>query len=110
MGTWDNKPYDNDAAADWFAGIMDSTKLRDAWAQQLTGLDIQDEPEIARAAVWLFIQLGRVYVWPIENYKADLDLAIATAEKLKESDQLLEMDGMAETLEQELRELLARKR
>lgn len=110
MGTWDKKPYDNDAAADWFAGLMDATKLRDAWVSKLSALDVHDEPEIARAAVWLFIQLGRVYVWPIETYKEDLQLAIATAEKLKQSDQLLEMDGMEEVLEAELQELLARKR
>lgn len=110
MGTWDNKPYDNDGAADWFASLMDKSQLREHWLRSLETCNLDDRPEIARAAVWLFIQLGRIYVWPIENYQADLQLAITTAEKLKECDQLLEMSGMEEILEQELQELLARKR
>ena len=27
MGTWDKLPWDNDAAADWFAELFEKTKL-----------------------------------------------------------------------------------
>ena len=109
MGTWDKTPYGNDSASDWFAGLMDATGLRQHWVDTLRDLDVDDDPERARAAVWLFRQLGRVYVWPIADYAGDLELALSVAEQLKDNDELLEMDGMAETLEAEHAELLARK-
>ena len=110
MGAWNNKPYDNDGASDWFAGLMDRSKLRDHWHQSLSTCDIDDRPEIARAAVWMFIQLGHVYVWPIENYGDDLNLAIETAEVLRHNPELTEAEGMQKTLESEYQLLLSRKR
>jgi hypothetical protein len=110
MGTWNNKPYDNDGAADWFAGLMDKSQLREHWLQSLKNCDLDDRPEIARAAVWVFIQLGHVYVWPIENYDHDLKLATSTAEALRNNEELTEAEGMSEALENEYQELLARKK
>ena len=109
MGTWNNKPYDNDSAADWFAGLMDRTKLREDWLRSLKSYDLKDEPALARAAVWLFLQLGHVYVWPIADYDSDLELAISTTKSLSNNEELLDQSGMKKDIESELAELVSRR-
>lgn len=64
---WDYKPWDNDGAADWYGDLMDNTKLRDAWLEGIKE-DPIDSPDVVRAAAGLFIILGRIYIWPIDNY------------------------------------------
>jgi hypothetical protein len=81
MGMWDYEAWDNDLAADWFGDLMDATSLRSKWLEGIKS-DLEDEFEVARAALWLFVQLGRVYVWPIDNYYDDLELAITTGEQI----------------------------
>ncbi|MEM9540550.1 MAG: DUF4259 domain-containing protein [Cyanobacteria bacterium P01_E01_bin.42] len=108
MGMWGIEAYDNDCAADWLSDLMDSTKLREAWLKGIN-TDLDDEPEIPRAAVWLFVQLGYVYVWPIANYNKDLELAISVADRLRHDDYFLEVAGMKDKLEQEYSELVRRR-
>lgn len=36
MGTWDKLPWDNDAAADWFAELFEKTKLANMWKTPLS--------------------------------------------------------------------------
>ncbi len=80
MGTWDNKKaYGNDTAADWFGDLMDRCSVRKRWR---LAIQPTNDPQIVRAAVWLFFQLGHVYVWPIFTYEADLKLTIAALESL----------------------------
>ena len=106
---WDIEPYDNDAAADWLGELMDSTKLREAWCKGISA-DLDDEQAVLRAAVWLFIQLGHVYVWPIEHYEEDLELTICVAEKLSQDPDLTKIPGMQEKLTEELRILSERRK
>jgi hypothetical protein len=110
MGMWDLKPYDNDSAADLIADFMDQTKIREEWHKQITDKDIQEEPEELRALVWVFMQLGHVYVWPIDYYDNDLEIAINVAEKLSIDEDFNEIDGMAELLIQERDELKSRRK
>lgn len=81
MGMWDFEAWDNDSAADWFGGLMDASQLREHWLRGIEA-DSEGDFEVARAAVWLFRVLGRVYVWPIENYDNDLELAISKGEAI----------------------------
>lgn len=81
MGMWDAEAWDNDSAADWFADFMDTTGVREFWLRGINS-DLEDEPEVVRAALWLFVQLGRTYIWPIEHLNSDLDLAINAARAL----------------------------
>lgn len=107
MGTWNTEAYDNDAAADWFGDTMKATKLRDHWLECIQN-DFNTEFNTSRAAVWLFIQLGRVYVWPIDTYKVDLDLAIKVAGDLRNHPELSKVNGMAIKLEAEYQILIGR--
>ncbi len=87
MGTWNiEKPYGNDIAADWLGDLMNAGRVRTQW---LTGIqhDPTTDSEMVRAAIWLFEQLGHVYVWPIDHYAADLELAIKAADALRRAAQ-----------------------
>ena len=77
------------AAADWFGEFMDATKIRDQWLPTIT-LDDEDSFEEIRAAVWIFLQLGRVYVWPIDHLESDLELAINACDVILENEDLID--------------------
>ncbi len=62
MGMWGFEAWDNDGAADWFGELMSRTGLRDEWHATMTQDFSDDEADQVRAGVWLFAQLGRVYV------------------------------------------------
>lgn len=108
MGMWDFQPWANDAAADWFGDTMEETKLRDRW---LTGIDSdpEDDFEVVRAAAWLFIQIGRVYVWPITNYDEDLERTISALRSLLASEVAKETPELAEEVNAEIVALESRR-
>jgi hypothetical protein len=81
MGTRDDKPWDNDTAADWFGDLFDAIKLREKVRQTLE-LDVEDHHEEIRAAASLLMFLGRTYVWPIDHIDDDLQLAITKLEAM----------------------------
>jgi len=109
MGMWDFKLWDNDSAADWFGDLMDTCKVRDEWLKGINE-DIEDDPEVVRAAIALFIMLGRVYIWPIDNYDEDLELAILKAEELQKNDLMAEAEELIEAIKIETEELKSRKK
>jgi len=87
---WGFEAWDNDSAADWFGDLMGGTKLRGRWLEAMTGDFDGDEAEQPRAALWLFAQLGHVYVWPIDEFDADVKLALNVADKLLSDEYLKE--------------------
>ncbi len=89
MGMWDFEAWDNDGAADWFGDLMDQTKIRDEWHKTIT-LNDEDSYEEIRAAIWLFAQLGRVYVWPIDHLDEDIKSALKACDLLLNSEELIE--------------------
>jgi len=91
MGMRGNEAWDNDGAADWFGGLMSSTGLRDKWHATMTEEFYDDEAEQARAALWLFAQLGRVYIWPIDHLDDDVKLALEVADKMLARDYIAEV-------------------
>ncbi len=104
---WDYKPWDNDGAADWYGDLMDSTKLRDTWLEGIKE-DPIDSPDVVRAAAGLFVMLGRVYIWPIDNYDNDLELTISQLGKVAENDEYKEIPELTEIISGELNELKSR--
>ena len=102
------EPYENDAAADWLSNLMHITKVRKAWRIGIA-VNVEHEPEVARAAVWVFIQFGLLQCWPEDDYNADLELAIIVADRLRSSERLCEVEGMQAKLEREHRILLERR-
>jgi len=110
MGMWGIEPWDNDAAADLIGDLMDESSLRDIWAAKLAGAIEEDEPEEIRACVWIFLQFGRTYVWPIDYIDEDLEVAITASEKLVNDPDLVDIEGMKEKLQGELKTLIERRR
>ena len=109
MGMWAFEPWDNDQAADWYGTFMEETGLRNAWLKGINA-DPEESPETVRAAAALFVMLGRVYVWPIENYDQDLERAIAALSELLKSDDYRDVPELESAIHAELSELMARRK
>jgi len=107
MGMWAYKPWDNDSAADWYADLMDNTQLRTQWLSGINS-NTSDQADVVRAAVGLFIMLGRVYIWPIEHYDTDLGLAVKQAECLLSVPEYQESPELIEIIKLEIQELKSR--
>lgn len=107
MGMWAIEPWDNDEAADWFGGFMGRTQLRREWLEGINA-DPVDGAAVVRAAAALFVMLGRVYVWPIEKFHEDLELAIARLSAVVAGGEYDEPPELVEAIERELAELNSR--
>lgn len=107
MGAWGNKPWDNDAAADWFAGTFAGidldARVEDAFADP-------DDFDAVRAACYLLAVLGRTYVWPgdIERLDSHLERGITLlAEMLEPGSELRELSDDDPELLAEVRSEIA---
>ncbi|MBS0660072.1 MAG: DUF4259 domain-containing protein [Verrucomicrobia bacterium] len=83
MGSWGTAPWDNDAAADWFAQMFEKTKLA-KYVEKSLKKDPEDEPEEVRAAAYMLVALGRNFIWPIDDIDRQLKLAISKLEAVRE--------------------------
>lgn len=88
MGCWGDGPLDSDAGADWIGDVMRMADVRSQWLKAVT-LDAEEHVGVLYTAVWLFVQLGHVYAWPVKHYNQDLGLAMGAAEALHEQFKLL---------------------
>jgi hypothetical protein len=88
---WGYQPWDNDRAADWFAKIIADSKFADQVRTTLTqalALDyLDDEVYRIRAACYCLLKFGYVYVWPVNELKADLQLAIRAIDKVLQEEE-----------------------
>lgn len=107
MGMWDYEPWANDSAADWFAEFMDVTSLRDRWAVGITA-DPEEEFEVVRAAAWVFLQLGRPYVWT-DTLDDDGDRTIAALKTISVAERVVEDEALVSEITQEIAELESRR-
>jgi hypothetical protein len=55
--------------------LMYITQFRNAWH---AGVTADESGEVRQAVARLYVQLGRVYVWPIATFDDDLALTRAT--------------------------------
>ncbi len=108
MSAWGTEPWANDSAADWLTELIETSDIRNRWYAEL-GADPGEEPEIVRAAAWVFIQLGLVYVWPIEHLDDDVERTIAALSALR-SGVYADDSTMVAALTAEITELEQRRR
>ena len=106
MGTWGYKPYENDAAGDWFGDLWDELPLP-AKVEETLELDVEDYHEEIRAAAHLLIQLGEVYIWPVDLLDHHCDLAARQLEAMKKMEEYEGADFQA-ALEREIEILKSR--
>lgn len=106
MGAWGMAPWENDSAADWFGDVMAKSGLP-LMVEAALVLDPNEYHEEIRAAAYVLLSLGRVYVWPVEKLDQHLQLAI---QKLREvaAMEIYTEAGFAPAIEQEIAELESR--
>lgn len=90
MGDWGVEPWENDAAADWFGTLMKRTSLRELWVEGIA--ETGGDGEKVLAAAWLFVQLGRVHVWPVEYFDEDRVSTLKALRALKSDARMAEGD------------------
>lgn len=109
MGMWGYEAWDNDGAADWFCNLMDNTDFRKHWLPAISHTD-EDAFEEIRAAIWVFVQLGRTYIWPIDHIDDDLELAIKACDLVLNNEDLIdEVPDYLEKVKQDRETLIARR-
>jgi hypothetical protein len=104
MGAWGTAAWDNDDAADWFGDLFAATKLAARVEKALKEEDVEEYAGRIRAAAFMLVALGRVYVWPIDDLDRHLRLAI---EKLEAISELEDYEG-EESIAAEIAELRSR--
>jgi hypothetical protein len=107
MGTWDKLPWDNDAAADWFAQLLEKRNSPNMWRTP-SSLEVEKAHDGIRAATSVLLFLGRDYVWPVHDLDRPLALA---AERLEQVSRVAEIAASPELLAEihaEVQELLGR--
>lgn len=83
MGTWGLRPFDNDTAADWFGDLWDEVPLPKRVEKTLQQEVEEFNHDEIRAAAYVLIQLGHVYVWPIHDLEHHLELAVSKLKEVK---------------------------
>jgi len=82
MGDWGLYPWDNDLAADWFDHLFNQTSLAEKVGETLRK-DVWNDWQEIRAAGFVLIHLGRIYIWPIDRLEDDLAVAVTQFEAMR---------------------------
>jgi hypothetical protein len=102
MGCWDLiEPWGNDAAADFFGVLFEESRFREKVMKALEEPADWDNHEKVRAAASILLFVGRVYVWPIGTWKADIRLAIERLTEVLEVDIVKEDAELADAIRSE---------
>lgn len=107
MGAWAMAAWDNDGAADWFGDMFDATGLAN-YVRETLKRDVEGYDEEVRAAAYMVVALGRVYIWPINDLDSDLALAIAKLEEIKALENYQEVSGLVKAIDEEIAVLKSR--
>jgi hypothetical protein len=86
MGAWGTAAWDNDDAADWFGDLFAATKLAQRVEKALKAKDVEEYAGKIRAAAYMLVALGRVYIWPVDDLDRHLRLAIEKLEAISKLD------------------------
>ena len=107
MGAWGTAAWENDGAADWFGDTFDATGLARHVEETLNG-DVDDACEEIRAAAYLLVALGRVYIWPVDDLDRHLALAIGKLEAIRALEMDQEVPEFVAAIDQEIEVLRSR--
>jgi hypothetical protein len=81
MGCWGVKPYQNDAAADWFGDLWDEFPLPKK-VEETLNLAVAEYHEEIRTDAHVLLQLGVTYIWPVGDIDRHCTLAASKLEEL----------------------------
>lgn len=101
MSAWGTAAWENDAAADWFGDLFDATALA-KYVEEMLEQDTAEYHEKIRAAAYLLVALGRVYVWPIEDLDNHLTLAVSKLEEIKALETITDAPEFVKAIDEEI--------
>lgn len=101
MGAWAMAAWDNDGAADWFGEMFDTTGLA-KYVEETLERDAEEFHEEIRAAAFMLVALGRVYIWPIDDLDNHLALAISKLEEIKALEIYREVPDFVKAMDEEI--------
>ena len=107
MGTWATAPWENDGAADWFGDMFETTGLA-KYVEETLQRDVEEFHEEVRAAAYVLVALGHVFIWPIDDLDNHLALAIAKLEEVKALDTYQEVPDLVKAIDEEIAVLKSR--
>lgn len=107
MGAWATAAWDNDGAADWFGDMFAATGLAE-YVEKTLRRDVEEFHEEIRAAAYMLIALGRVYIWPIDVLANHLELAVARLEEIRELDIYQDVPIFVNAIDEEIAVLKSR--
>lgn len=70
MGAWGIEVWENDAAADLFATVMEKVDTQFILDLAKSILKADDRYDEARAIAYIIATLGKHYIWPIEEFES----------------------------------------
>jgi hypothetical protein len=104
---WGFAAWDNDSAADWFGDMFDATALA-RYVEQTLNRDVQECPDEIRAAAYVMVALGRVYIWPIKDPDRHLKLAVSKLEEVKKVSEYQDSPELVKAIDDEIAILKSR--
>src|SRR2546423_1508969 len=107
MGAWAVTAWDNDGAAVWFGALFDATGLA-KYVEETLGRDVAAHQEEVRAAAYIVVALGRVYIWPIHALDNPLTLAITKLEQIKALEVYQDVPDLLKAIDEEIAQLKSR--
>ena len=107
MGAWATAAWDNDGAADWFGDMFDATGLA-KYVEETLERDVQEYHDEIRAAAYMVVALGRVYIWPINDLDDHLALAISKLEEIRALEIYQEAPDFMKAIDEEIAVLRSR--
>jgi hypothetical protein len=108
MGAWGTAAWENDGAADWFGDTFEITGLAKHVEEALNRDPEEGDHEEIRAAAYLLVALGRVFIWPVADLDRHLALAISKLEAIRELEIYQEVPEFVEAIDQEIEVLRSR--
>ncbi|HUT09720.1 MAG TPA: hypothetical protein VMY42_04430 [Thermoguttaceae bacterium] len=109
MGAWDATPWGNDKAVEWFEGFFEATGTDKLVEKALSQSVDPSNHEQVRAAISVFLFLGKPEVWPIGSWESTLAKAVDRLREMLRVPIVQTSSDLAWAIEKELSILQARR-
>lgn len=104
MGSWGERPYDNDTAADWFIGLLEPAAKK---IEDLLNRPVDDSHyDEYRAAAWFMTKIGRNYVYPTAMLGDHLSKLHDRLQTIRADDDWLNSWKLRHVMEEEMDDLI----
>lgn len=105
MGAWGYKPADSDKSREWLYRLWENYPFQREVEKALQ-LNVDDYPEIVRAAAFMIYGTRNLFVWDPDDYSRFALLAIRNLEAIKRMEIYSDRE-FQDALAQEIEQLIA---